>query len=84
VSLRRLIPDLVGVVLLVSGVALIAYGLFAVLYNGDSGGSSTYVAISGHRVNSDLVGLIALAVGALAISGFVMLRRRARRMARTT
>jgi hypothetical protein len=67
----------IGALLLVAGILLVLYGLFAIAYNGD-GGPDTYVSIDGWRVNADLVGGIVLFVGLVAIFGFVALRRSGR------
>ena len=50
--------------LLVSGVLVCLYGLFAVVYEGDASGSDTTVSVVGHAIDADLVGvlLIGLAV----------------------
>jgi hypothetical protein len=64
--------------LLLAGVLLVLYGLFAIVYNGD-GGSDAYVKIAGYHVSADLVGGLALIVGAGAIYASVVLRRRWRR-----
>jgi hypothetical protein len=65
---RRLIGTLLGLVLLVAGVLLALYGLFAILYGGDSGGSGdTYVTIAGHEMDADLAGAIALLIAFFAV-----------------
>jgi hypothetical protein len=44
------------------------YGLFAVLYRGDSGGTGdTFVTFGGHQVDAQLAGAIALFVSFVAI-----------------
>jgi hypothetical protein len=53
--------------LLVGGVLVCLYGLFAVLYEGDAGGGDTYVTAAGRAINADLFGTIALIVGLLLI-----------------
>lgn len=64
-----------GVALLIGGILLALYGLFAVLYNGDGG--NTYVSVAGHEIDADLAGAIALAIGlALLVAGVLILRRR--------
>jgi hypothetical protein len=76
---RRLIGTLLGLVLLVAGVLLALYGLFAILYGGDSGGSgNTYVTIAGHDMDADLAGAIALLIAFLAVLCSTMLLRRER------
>ena len=48
-------------VLLLAGVLLGLYGLFAILYGGDSGGNGdTYVKFGGHKIDAGLVGALAL------------------------
>jgi len=42
---------------MLGGILLALYGLFALLYQGDSGGNGhTYVTFSGHEINAHLVG----------------------------
>jgi ABC-type sugar transport system permease subunit len=79
---RRLIGRLLGLALLVGGVLLALYGLFAILYRGDSGGSGdTYMTIAGHEMDAGLAGAIALLIAFFAILFSAMfLRRRARTM----
>ena len=61
--MRRAAGLSVGLALLAGGVLLGLYGLFAILYGGDSGGTGdTYVTIGGHETDADLVGAIALLV----------------------
>ena len=64
---RRLVGKLLGVLLLVAGVLLALYGLFAILYGGDSGGGDTYVTIDGHEIDAGLAGAIALLIAFFAI-----------------
>jgi hypothetical protein len=60
--------SLVGVALLALSLLLGVYGLFAVLYRGDSGGNGeTYVTFGGHQVDAQLAGAIALLVSLIAI-----------------
>lgn len=76
---RRLIATLLGLVLLVAGVLLALYGLFAILYGGDSGGSGdTYVTIAGHEMDADLAGAIALLIAFFAVLSSTMFLRRER------
>jgi uncharacterized membrane-anchored protein len=59
---------LVGLALLALSLLLGAYGLFAVLYRGDSGGNGdTYVTFGGHQVDAQLAGAVALLVSLIAI-----------------
>jgi hypothetical protein len=74
---RRLITTLLGVLLLAAGVLLSLYGLFAILYGGDSGGSGdTYVTIAGREMDADLAGAIALLIGSFPILFSTMFLRR--------
>jgi hypothetical protein len=68
----------VSAILFVGGVLLSIYGVFAILYNGDSSDSTPYVSVWGHEINADVVGAVALAVGIAAIVSSVALRRRGR------
>jgi hypothetical protein len=70
----------IAAMLLLAGILLALYGLFAIAYNGD-GGSDAYVKIAGQDVNAYLVGVLALFVGTAAILGFVGLKRRSGRSA---
>jgi hypothetical protein len=61
---------LIGLALLATGTLLGLYGLFAILYRGDSGGSGdTYVSFGGHEIDADLAGAIALLFALIAILG---------------
>jgi ABC-type sugar transport system permease subunit len=76
---RCLIGTLLCLVLLVAGVLLALYGLFAILYGGDSGGSGdTYVTIAGHEMDADLAGAIALLIAFFAVLSSTMFLRRER------
>jgi hypothetical protein len=82
---RRLLGELIGLVLLAAGLLLAVYGLFAILYGGDSGGNAdTYVTIGGHEVDADLAGAIALLVAfpLILFSTLFLLRERSAREAR--
>lgn len=64
----RSLRSLVGLALLALSLVLGLYGLFAVLYRGDSGGNGdTYVTFGGHRVDAQLAGAVALLVSLIAI-----------------
>jgi hypothetical protein len=67
-----------GAGLAIAGALLTLYGLFAIVYGGDSGGSGdTYVKVGGREIDADLVGAIALVVGlTLALCGTLLLTRR--------
>jgi hypothetical protein len=75
-----------GVSLLIAGALIGLYGLFAILYRGDSGGSDTYVTLLGHEIDADLVGGVALLIALLLIllaAAFLRASRR-KRVARTS
>jgi hypothetical protein len=78
----RTLGLLIGLALLALGVLLALYGLFAILYGGDSGGSGdTYVKFDGHEIDADLVGAIALLVALFAVLGAITILSIARRRA---
>jgi hypothetical protein len=80
--MRRILGLLIGLVLLALGGLLALYGLFAILYGGDSGASGdTYVKFDGHEIDADLVGAIALFVALFAVLGAITNLRMARRRA---
>ena len=66
-----------GVVLLTAACILGLYGLFVILYGGESGGGDTYVELAGRRIDADLVGAGAmlLAVAGMLASLHVLRRR---------
>jgi divalent metal cation (Fe/Co/Zn/Cd) transporter len=67
--MKRVVALLTGLVLLATASLLGLYGLFAILYRGDSRGSGdTYVPLAGHDVNADLVGAVALLLGVVSSS----------------
>ncbi len=69
------------VALVLGGILLALYGLFALVYRGDSGSGHTYVTLAGRELNAQLVGAIALVLGLMlflaAIWPFQPARRRA-------
>ncbi len=73
----RHLRSLVGLTLLALSLLLGLYGLFAVLYRGDSGGNGdTYVTFGGHQVDAQLAGSVALLVSLIAILvAWTILRR---------
>jgi predicted Co/Zn/Cd cation transporter (cation efflux family) len=73
----RHLRSLVGLALLALSLLLGLYGLFAVLYRGDSGGNAdTYVTFGGHQVDAQLAGAVALSVSLIAILvAWTILRR---------
>ncbi len=76
----RHLRSLVGLALLALSLLLGVYGLFAVLYRGDSGGNGdTYVTFGGHQVDAQLAGAVALLVSLSAILVAWTILRRGRR-----
>ena len=72
--------SLVGLALLALSLLLGVYGLFAVLYRGDSGGNGdTYVTFGGHQVDAQLAGAVALFVSFIAILVAWLILSRGRR-----
>ena len=72
----RHLRSLIGLVLVALSLLLGVYGLFAVLYRGDSGGNGdTYVTFGGHRVDAELAGAVALLVSVIAILVWLILWR---------
>jgi hypothetical protein len=76
--MRRALGLVTGLVLLVSGIVLGLYGLFAIFYGGDSGGSGdTYVTFAGREVDAALAGAVSLLLAFLAgLAGLIVLRFR--------
>ena len=78
--MSRQLRSLVGVALLALSLLLGVYGLLAVLYRGDSGGNGdTYITFSGHQVDAQLAGAVALLVSLIAILVAWMILWRGRR-----
>ena len=76
----RRLRSVVGLALLALSLLLGVYGLFAVLYRGDSGGNGdTYVTFGGHQVDAQLAGAVALLVSLIAILVAWTILRRGRR-----
>jgi hypothetical protein len=64
----RHLRSLIGLALLALSLLLGVYGLFAILYRGDSGGNGdTYVTFGGHHVDAQLAGAVALLASLIAI-----------------
>jgi hypothetical protein len=77
--LTRAVGLIVGLILLVGGLLLGLYGLFALLYGGDSGrNGDTYVKLGGHEIDAGLVGAVALVIAALTVALSIVLLRRPR------
>lgn len=69
----------IAVGLLAGGLLLAVYGLFAIVYSEDSGGSGdTYVRFGGRQVDADIVGTVALLVALIALFCAVMFLNRRR------
>ena len=82
----RRLRSVLGLALLALSLLLGTYGLFAVLYRGDSGGNrdtyvkgDTYVTFGGHQVDAQLAGAGALLVSLIAILAAWTILRRGRR-----
>jgi hypothetical protein len=75
---RRTLALLVGLTLIGLSVTFVLYGLFAILYRGDSGGNGdTYVTFAGHEINADVAGAIALLAALVILTlGVTVVRRR--------
>jgi hypothetical protein len=71
-----------GLALLAGGVLLGPYGLFALLYGGDSGGRDTYVTFAGHELDAGVAGAIALLLALLLLLAAVPLLKRERPLTR--
>jgi hypothetical protein len=66
---------LLGIPLLLGGLLLALYGVFAILYNGDGG--NTYVTLADHEIDADLAGAIVLPIGlALLVAGVLIVGRK--------
>jgi hypothetical protein len=78
--MRRASGVLVGLALFAGGVLLGLYGLFAILYRGDSGGTGdTYVTIAGHQTDARLAGAIALLIAFFLLLASLPFLKRERR-----
>ncbi|HEX9140840.1 MAG TPA: hypothetical protein VF833_01335 [Gaiellaceae bacterium] len=76
----RQLRTLVGLALVTLSLLLGVYGLFAVLYRGDSGSKGdTYVTLGGHQVDAQRAGAVALLVSLIAILVARTILRRGRR-----
>jgi hypothetical protein len=53
-------------------------GLFAIVYEGESGGGDTYIRFGTNKIDADLVGGIALVLASLSISAATKCLRRGR------
>jgi hypothetical protein len=68
--------------LVAGGVLLGLYGLFALLYGGDSGGGDTYVRFAGHELDAGVAGAIALLLAFLLLLAAVPSLKRERSLTR--
>jgi len=75
--MRRTLSILAALAIFSLAGLLALYGLFAVVYRGDSGGSGdTYVTIVGHEFDADVIGVVSLVLAGVAIFfGIVFVRR---------
>jgi len=62
----NVVKFLFGLGLLLVAILVGLYGLFAIFYGGDSGGGDTCVTVGGHKIDADLVGVLALLLAFLA------------------
>jgi hypothetical protein len=72
----KVIRFLASAPLLVLGVLLALYGMFALTFNEGSG--ATYVTLMGHRLDAHHVGAVSLVIGLAAIAAAIALVRRGR------
>ena len=63
-------------VLLGLAAVLALYGLFAISYNGDQESGATYVHVAGHRIDADVVGVVALLLALATLGTAILLMRR--------
>jgi hypothetical protein len=80
---QRIAGAVLGGLLLLAGVLLGLYGLFAILYRGDShGNGNTYVEFGSRDINAHLVGALALLLACLVTFVAVTVLRVSRRSTR--
>jgi hypothetical protein len=72
----KLVRFLASAPLLVVGVVLALYGVLALTFN--ERGGSTYVTLSGHRLDAHRVGAVCLVLGLAVIAAAIALVRRGR------
>ena len=78
--MRGVTKWLVSATLLVAGVLLALFGLFAIAYSGDSrDGGDTYVRFGGNTIDADLVGVIAFLLALLLVVAAMASLRRSNR-----
>lgn len=64
------------------GVLFALYGLFALLYGGDSGGGDTYVTFAGHELDAGVAGAVALLLAFLLLLAAIPFLKRERPLTR--
>jgi hypothetical protein len=76
--MSRALAIVASIALLAVGALLALYGLFLILYRGDSGGNGdTYVTFASQEIDADLAGGVSLGVAlALTVASVVALRSR--------
>ena len=65
--------------LLVAGTLLGLYGLFAIVYSGDTHDGDTYIRFGDDKIDADIVGAIALLLALLLVLAAIVLVRRSKR-----
>ena len=80
--MRRAARRTIGVALAVAAIPFGLYGLFLILYRGESGNADTYIRIAGNEIDAHAVGAVVLlvAVSALTFAGW-LIRSNGRRQA---
>jgi hypothetical protein len=71
-----------GLALVAGGLLLGLYGLFALLYGGDSGGGDTYVTFAGHELDAGVAGAVALLLACLLLLAAIPFLKRERPLTR--
>jgi hypothetical protein len=71
-----------GLALVAGGLLLGLYGLFALLYGGDSGGGDTYVTFAGHDLDAGVAGAVALLLAFLLLLAAIPFLKRERPLTR--
>jgi divalent metal cation (Fe/Co/Zn/Cd) transporter len=83
--MRKALGLLVGLMLVAGGVLLGLYGLFALLYGGENGGTGdTYVKLGGREIDAGVVGAIALLIAFLLLLAAVPFLKRERSSAESS
>jgi hypothetical protein len=77
--MRRPLPLLFALALIAGGSLVALYGLFAILYEGDSPGADPVVKVGDRDVDADVVGAVTLTLGLGGVLlGALLMRRRSR------